>query len=224
MMTGRSHMLFSRKPWFQRRPYTNFLCARANLGLSLVSLLGLTAFVGCSWPRLNLDSAAQDSHSPRETSRENQKRRTYYESYTRNDGFNIHVRHPHAHTQTFEQTGFPGNHTGVARYDTAKTDSPGCVSHTRTLSPDNRADGEGANKETTQRTSQLASSQYLRASGPSSPYSAPTIPTHPIPAHYPGYDETSSQPSSARSQTHTTQTNPHPAHTSTTLCGTHLYA
>ncbi|KAN0141029.1 hypothetical protein V8E53_000785 [Lactarius tabidus] len=40
---------------------------------------------------------------------------------TRNDGFNVHVRHPYASAQTFKKTVFPGNHTGVARYDTAKT-------------------------------------------------------------------------------------------------------
>ena len=96
------------------------------MGLSLVSLVGLTAFVGsCSWSRLNLDSeaAAQDPRSP---PREHQKRRTY----TRNDGFNVH-RDPY--TQTFEQTVFPGNYTGIARDDTAKSDSPGYVSHSRTL-------------------------------------------------------------------------------------------
>lgn len=54
----------------------------------------------------------------------------YYYDESRNVGFNVHVRHPHTCTQTFEQTVFPGNHTGVARYDTAKTDSPGYVSLT----------------------------------------------------------------------------------------------
>ena len=134
-MIGRAHFLFSRPAGIhrssQRRPYPNILCSRANLGLSLVSVLGLTAFVGCSWSQLNLDSATQDSSSTRESSREHQKRRTYYnESYTRNDGTSVHVRHPHAYMQTFEQSVFPGNHTGVARYDTAKNDFPGCISFT----------------------------------------------------------------------------------------------
>lgn len=98
------------------------------MGLSLVSFLGLAAFVGCSWSQLNLDSAAQDSTSTLESSREHRKRRTYHsESYARDDDFNVSVSvcHPHAHIQTFEQTVFPGNHTGVARYDTAQNDSPG---------------------------------------------------------------------------------------------------
>ena len=103
--------LFPRKHWFQRR-------LRANLGLSLVSLVGLTAFVGsCSWSRLNLDSSStQDEH---------RQRRTHYnESYT-----NVNRR---AYTQIFEQTQtvFPGNHTGIARYDTAKI---GYVSHIHTF-------------------------------------------------------------------------------------------
>src|ERR1700761_4380389 len=131
MMMRRSHMLHSRRffsagpfKWSQRRPYSSLLCTRANVGLSLASFLGLTAFVGCSWSRLNLDSAAQDSNPPPESSREHEKRRTYYnESYTRNGSFNVHVRHPHAYSQIFEQTVFPGDHTGVARYDTAKNDS-----------------------------------------------------------------------------------------------------
>ncbi|KAH9036279.1 hypothetical protein EDB84DRAFT_1483149 [Lactarius hengduanensis] len=129
MMIGRFHQLLSRRLYpagpckWSQRPYT-----REKLGLSLVSFLGLTAFVGCSWSRsrLNLDSAAQDSSSPQENFREHQKIRTNNnESYTRDDDFNVYVRHLHAHTQTFEQTVFPGNHTGVARYDTAKCDSPG---------------------------------------------------------------------------------------------------
>src|SRR6266702_1156342 len=139
MMIGPPQLQFSRKLFSagpcrlsQGRPCTNILYPRAKLGLSLVSFLGLTAFVGCSWwSRLNLDSAAQDSSSTQESSREHQKRPTNYnESYTRNDGSNVYVRHPHAYTQTFEQTVFPGNHTGIARYDTAKNDSPGCVSLT----------------------------------------------------------------------------------------------
>ncbi|KAH9053730.1 hypothetical protein EDB87DRAFT_1649949 [Lactarius vividus] len=132
MMTGRSYLLLSRRiyparasRWSQRSPYTNTSGSRTKLGLSLVSLLGLTAFVGCSWSRLNLDSAAQDSSSTQEKFQEHQKSRTYNELYTRDDDFSVYVRHLHAHTQTFEQTVFPGNHTGVARYDTAKCDAPG---------------------------------------------------------------------------------------------------
>jgi hypothetical protein len=45
-------------------------------------------------------------------------------SHTR--GFNVHVRHPHAYTP-FEQTVFPGNHTGVARHDTATLGA--CLTH-----------------------------------------------------------------------------------------------
>ncbi|KAH8990008.1 hypothetical protein EDB86DRAFT_2831311 [Lactarius hatsudake] len=129
MMIGRTHQLFSRRlfpaglcKWSQR-PYT-----REKLGLSLVLFFGLTAFVGCSWSwcRLNLDSAAQESSSTQENFQEHQNIRTNNnESYTRDDNFNVYVRHLHARTQTFEQTVFPGSHTGVARYDTAKCDSPG---------------------------------------------------------------------------------------------------
>ncbi|KAI9436243.1 hypothetical protein H4582DRAFT_1965290 [Lactarius indigo] len=133
MMIGRSHLLLS------RRLYSAGPCGRSQLhlytreklGLSLVSFLGLTAFVGCSWSRLNLDSATQDSSSTRESSREHQNGRTSYnESYTRDNDFSVYVRHPHADTQTFEQTVFPGNHTGVARYDTAKFDSSGDLATT----------------------------------------------------------------------------------------------
>ena len=106
--------LFPRKHWFQRR-------LRANLGLSLVSLVGLTAFVGsCSWSRLNLDSSStQDEHR--------QRRMHYNANVNRRD-----VRHLHAYTQTSEQTQtvFPGNNTGIARYDTAKI---GYVSHIHTF-------------------------------------------------------------------------------------------
>ncbi|KAH8992176.1 hypothetical protein EDB92DRAFT_1858359 [Lactarius akahatsu] len=127
MMIGRSYQLLSRRLYpagpckWPQSTYT-----REKLGLSLVSLLGLTAYVGCSWSRLNLDSAAQDSSSTQENIQEHQKIRTNNNvSYTRDDGFNVYVRNLHTHTQTFEQTVFPGNHTGVARYDTAKCDSPG---------------------------------------------------------------------------------------------------
>lgn len=73
-------------------------------------------------------------------------------SCTRNDGSNVYVRHPHAHTKTLEQLfrfyrpmlGLPpsvppsdtaadlhrlspGNHAGVARDDTVNNDPSGCV-------------------------------------------------------------------------------------------------
>jgi hypothetical protein len=137
MMIASIHFLFSRRifppgihRWSQHSPYTNVSYPRANWGLCLVSVLGLTAFLGsCSWSQLNLDSATQDSSSTRKSPRGHQTRRTYYnESYTRNDGIGVHVHRPHACMQTFEQSVFPGNHTGVARYDTAKSTLPGCVS------------------------------------------------------------------------------------------------
>ena len=221
-----SRRLFSAGPlrWFQRRSYLNVLCTRTNVRLSLASFLGLTAFVGCSWSRLNLDSAAQDSNPPPESSLEHEKRRTCYnESYTRNGSFNVHVRDPHAYSQTFEQTIFPGDHTGIARYDTAKIDSPGCVS--LVIWPGQRADRDDAHKETAQRTSRLACSPCPRAIGPYSPYSARTTPTLPTTAQCPGYEKTSSQPQPARSPTHTVQTAHRLTHTSsTTLCGTRSHA
>ena len=136
MMKRCSYLLFSRKispvgvyRWSQRRHYTNVLYPRASLGLPLVSFLSLTAFVGCSWSRLNLDSNTEGSSSTRESSREHQKGAIYHnESYMRNDGIKVPVHHPQSYTQAFEQTVFPGDHTGVARYDTAKSGSQGCVS------------------------------------------------------------------------------------------------
>jgi hypothetical protein len=85
----------------------------AKLGLSLASVLGLV-IVGCSWSPLNLD-ATQESPATRHNSRE-RRRRIF-------DDPNVYVRHPPTYMQISEQTVSPGDHTGVARYDTAQLDS-----------------------------------------------------------------------------------------------------
>lgn len=80
----------------------------AKLGLSLASFLSLVT-VGCSLSQLNLDTPTQDN------SRRRQPR-------VRDDPI-MYVRNPRAYMRTSEQTVFPGDHTGIARYDTAQLDS-----------------------------------------------------------------------------------------------------
>jgi hypothetical protein len=126
-MIGRPPLLFPRKlnsaacPWNQLRLYNNFarslrrgpISLHAKLGLSFASFLGL-AIVGCSWSQLNLD-AIQES----DTSRDSSRGRRRHER----DDHNVYLRFPRAYTQTSERTVFPGDRTGIARYDAAQLDS-----------------------------------------------------------------------------------------------------
>ncbi|KAH9972913.1 hypothetical protein BJV74DRAFT_864652 [Russula compacta] len=108
-------------PWNQIRFHsltwslrTGPISPRAKLGLSLASILGLVT-MGFSWSKLNLDTA-QDSPATRDDSREHRRN-------VCDDLHHVYIRRPHAYMQTSEQTVFPGDHTGVARYDTAQLDS-----------------------------------------------------------------------------------------------------
>jgi hypothetical protein len=96
----------------------------AKFGLSLASALGLI-IVGCSWSPLNLD-ATQESSATRHNARE--RRRHIF------DDSNVYVRHP----PTYVQTVSPGDHTGVARYDTARLDSTPYVRYSLIFWPDDR--------------------------------------------------------------------------------------
>ena len=135
-MVGRPPFLFPKKlipvacAWNQIRLHDNFagilrrggpISLRARLGWSLASFLSLVA-VGCSWSQLNLDTT-QGSFA--DTSRDDSRgqRRRIRDDH---DGF---VRIPHKYMQASEQTVFPGDHTGVARYDTAQLDSTPYVRH-----------------------------------------------------------------------------------------------
>ena len=132
-MVGRPPFLFPKKlnpvacAWNQIRLHNNFagslrrggpISLRARLGLSLASFLSLVA-VGCSWSQLNLDATQGSFAGTCRTSRDDsrgQRRRIRDDP----DGF---VRVPHKYMQVSEQTVFPGDHTGIARYDTAQLDS-----------------------------------------------------------------------------------------------------
>ena len=94
--------------------------AGSKLGLSLASLLG-TVVAGCSWYRLNLD-AAQDSSSTRDNARK-LRQPAQDEDLTGS----VHMHYPRAYMQTSEKTVFPGDHTGVARFDMAHTHSTSYV-------------------------------------------------------------------------------------------------
>jgi hypothetical protein len=132
-MIGRSRLVFSPKliyptcRWNHLRPFSfaRNISHHAKPGLSLASLLGIVA-VGCSWYQLNLD-CAQDPGSTRDNSRKLQQ--------PTHDGLtgSVHMRYPRAYIQTSEQTVFPGDHTGVARYDTAQSHSTPYVPYLVTL-------------------------------------------------------------------------------------------
>lgn len=147
-------------------------------------------FVGCSWSRLNLDSATQYSHSPWEllTRRDDtDKDARATTSRTRVPSTCLHVKF---------RAVFQGNHTCVTRYDTAKTDPTGCILPI----------ANDAYKETVRCILQLVCFPYHpRASGQSSPHSAQTPPTRNIIAAVAGVL------ADARNAT---------PQTSTTLCGT----
>ncbi|KAH9961033.1 hypothetical protein BC827DRAFT_1204563 [Russula dissimulans] len=119
LMLGRPTLLFSNRfksptcGWNQIRLH-NLTTARslrkspistyAKLGLSLASFLGLIT-VRYPWSQLNLD----ESPAVRDDSRESRRHST-----------NLYVRHPLTDVQTLQQTVFPGDHTGITRYDTVR--------------------------------------------------------------------------------------------------------
>ena len=133
-MIGRSRLLFPQKLIYPaccrrnqqlspfgiaRSSHTSAISRHAKLGWSLASLLGIVA-VGCSWHQLNLD-ASQDTSSTRDLP--NEPHRPTHDG----PAGSVHVRYPRAYMHTSEQTVFPGAHTGIARYDTAHSDSTSYV-------------------------------------------------------------------------------------------------
>ena len=111
------------RTWNEVRLYNNFatslrrgpISLNAKLGLSLASFLSLVA-VGCSLSQLNLDATRESfTDTSRDDSR-GQRRRE------RND-HNVYLRFPRRYTQTSERTVFPGDRTGIVRYDAAQLDS-----------------------------------------------------------------------------------------------------
>jgi hypothetical protein len=106
----------------QIRLHNNFarsLCGRtrsptilhAKLGLSLASFLSLVA-VGCSLSQLNLDINQESFATPTQDNSRGRRRNV-------RDDPNAYVRNP----RTYMRTVFPGDHTGIERYDTAQLDS-----------------------------------------------------------------------------------------------------
>jgi hypothetical protein len=127
LMVQRSPVLFSRKSnsacaWNQVRLYNNFarslrrgpISLHAKLGLSLASFLSLVA-IGCS-SQLNLDTTQESfTDTSRDDSRGQQRRE--------HDDHNVYVPFPRTYTQSSERTVFPGDRTGIIRYDAAQLDS-----------------------------------------------------------------------------------------------------
>ena len=70
-------------------PLYNCFVPEGKLGTTSVSSLGLAAFVGCSWSRLNLASTPENSSSTRESHREHQKSTIYHtHSYSKSPSAN----------------------------------------------------------------------------------------------------------------------------------------
>jgi hypothetical protein len=88
----------------------------AKLVVSLASFLSLVVAAGRSLSQLNLD-ATQESFVTRTQDSSRGRRQ-----HVRGDP-DVYVRNPRTYMRTSEQTVFPGDHTGIARYDTAQLDS-----------------------------------------------------------------------------------------------------
>ena len=127
LMVQRSPLLFSRKlnsacAWNQVRVYNNLarslrrgpISRHAKFGLSLASFLSLVA-IGCS-SQLNLDTTQESFTDTSRDDSQGQRRREH------NDR-NAYVRFPRTYTQSSERTVFPGDRTGIVRYDAAQLDS-----------------------------------------------------------------------------------------------------
>jgi hypothetical protein len=107
----RLHNNFARSLRRTRSPISLY----AKLGLSLASFLSLVT-VGCSLSQLNLDANRDSSVIPTQDNSRGQRQQVC-------DDPNVYVRSPRTYMQTSEQSVFPGDHTGIARYDTAQLDS-----------------------------------------------------------------------------------------------------
>jgi hypothetical protein len=90
-----------------------------KLGLSLASFLSLVA-VGCSLSQLNLDTTRERESFVVPTGTQDNSRGRRQHVW---DDPNVYVRNPCTYMRTSEQTVFPGDYTGIARYDTAQLDS-----------------------------------------------------------------------------------------------------
>ena len=108
------HNNFSRRSSLRGRA-RNPTSLHAKLLLSLASFLSLIT-TGCSLSQLNLDATQESSVT-----------RTQDSSWGRRqhvrDDFDVYVHNPRTYMWTSEQTVFPGDHTGIARYDTMQLDS-----------------------------------------------------------------------------------------------------
>jgi hypothetical protein len=99
-----------------RTPSQSPISLHAKLGLSLASFLTSLVAVGCSLSQLNLDATQGSFVAP---TQDNSRGRRQHVS----DDPNVYAHNPRAYMRTSEQTVFPGDHTGIARYDTAQLDS-----------------------------------------------------------------------------------------------------
>ncbi|KAH9961693.1 hypothetical protein BGW80DRAFT_890724 [Lactifluus volemus] len=110
------------------RNYSSSNAGSSKLDLSLASVvvLGIVVAGGCySWYRSNLDSDAvpsQDSSSTRDNARKLRQQHVHDDSDDRTGSVHMHYPH-HAYMKTSEKTVFPGDHTGVARFDMAHSHS-----------------------------------------------------------------------------------------------------
>lgn len=88
----------------------------AKLRLSLASFLSLVA-VGCSLSQSNLDATRESLVAPTQDNSRGARQ------HVLGGDPNVYVRNPRTYMRTSEQTVFPGDHTGITRYDTAQLDS-----------------------------------------------------------------------------------------------------
>lgn len=124
---GRPPPLFPKKLNQQIRLHNNFArslrgrtrspVSHAKLGLSLASFLSLVA-VGCSLSQLNLDATRESLVAPTQDNSRGRRQ------HVLGGDPNVYVRNPRTYMmRTSERTVFPGDHSGIARYDTAQLDS-----------------------------------------------------------------------------------------------------
>jgi hypothetical protein len=72
--------------------------------------------VGCSLSQLNLDTTQESFVTPTQDNSRGRRQNVW-------DDPSVYVRNPRTYMRTSEQTVSPGDHTGIARYDTAQLDS-----------------------------------------------------------------------------------------------------
>jgi hypothetical protein len=114
----RLHNNFARRLRETRR---SPISLHAKLGLSLASFLSLVA-VGCSLSQLNLDTTQGSFVVPTQDNSRGRRQ-------NRCDDPNVYVPNPRTYMRTSGQVVFPGDHTGISRYETAQLDSTLYVRH-----------------------------------------------------------------------------------------------